>query len=58
VSAALEQAVRALQMPPEDARAWLLRVRAFCEKHGGEPRYAALMKLIEDAVQKLAPERR
>jgi hypothetical protein len=53
VSDALRGAVLALQMPPAEARAWLLRVRAFCEAHGGAPRYAKLLALIARSLEQL-----
>jgi hypothetical protein len=53
VSDALRDAVLALQMPPAEARAWLLCVRAFCEAHGGAPRYADLLALIARALARL-----
>jgi hypothetical protein len=55
---ALREALRAIEMPPADARAWLLRVRAFCERHGGEPRYAELIALLEKSVATLDEEKR
>lgn len=49
----LLEAVLALELPPDEARAWLDRVRAFCEAHGGAPRYAKLLATLERAKARL-----
>lgn len=46
----LRETLAALDLPPEALRHWLERSRRFCERHGGEKRYAEWMALYDEAL--------
>lgn len=49
----LGEALAAAGFAPDDARAWMLHVRRFCEEHGGENRYPELLDLARRALAEL-----
>jgi hypothetical protein len=49
----LKETLAALDLPPEALRHWLERSRRFCERHGGERRYAEWLALYGEALEVL-----
>lgn len=49
----LRETLEALELPPESLRSWFQDVQAFCQQHGGRPRYAQLMELMEECLEQL-----
>jgi hypothetical protein len=49
----LGEALAATGLAADDARAWMLHVRRFCEEHGGERRYPELLDLARRALAEL-----
>jgi len=52
----LKETLAALDLPPDSMRHWLERSKRFCERHGGEKRYAEWMALYDEALGTLADE--
>lgn len=51
--AILRETLAALDLSPEVLRHWLECSRRFCERHGGERRYAEWMALYDEALEAL-----
>ncbi|HEX6100475.1 MAG TPA: hypothetical protein VF432_29440 [Thermoanaerobaculia bacterium] len=49
----LRETLAALDLPPDALRHWLERSRRFCERHGGERRYAEWLALYDEALEAL-----
>jgi hypothetical protein len=49
----LRETLAALDLPPEGLRHWLERSKRFCERHGGERRYAEWLALYDEALEAL-----
>jgi hypothetical protein len=52
----LKETLVALDLAPDVLRHWLERSRRFCERHGGERRYAEWMALYDEALSTLSAE--
>lgn len=49
----LRETLEALELPPESLRSWFENVKGFCHQHGGRPRYAQLLDLMEECLEQL-----
>ena len=52
----LKETLAALDLAPDALRHWLERSKRFCERHGGEKRYAEWMALYDEALCTLSDE--
>lgn len=54
--AILRETLAALDLPPETLRLWLEDSKRFCDRHGGERRYAEWLALYDEALCTLSNE--
>ena len=52
----LHEILAALEMPPAGLRRWFKGLDEFCERHGGQRRYAGLLALLYECRRALGEE--
>ena len=52
----LREILAALEMPPAGLRRWFSDLGEFCERHGGQRRYAGLLALLHECRRALGEE--